>query len=433
MEDEAGEASENDAQDDSANAIASSDTEESVPSPPTNAHTIIVPGRTPTLRQQLATTFDDAAWESTPATDQTTRGCGCVTVLDGTGALEFNTEDVAALLTLALARVRPFMKLAARLAVTAEEDVGTIDEDGYEDLEDALNAKVWATVQQYAFERRAAVASAAEAVGAAPSAATTSEEAGACPTELFSDPTPMAIGECGEGARQAQGHTSDPTVELPEKDDDAGAGTEGGDNTDAAPINPAPVAPVTAAAEDQEDTTGLTVDEAADLLEYVAAARFIAQVFAEPVVAAGVALGRWEGTERLAKHVEKLAKAEEASAAAAPGRSVSDTGGEEAQRCAAAASTSVPSLSNMLCLEGLVDVQGLGVTMAQQARYAPALEAILKGELRRAMRRGQGSRQRRIKNRLQQAVPRGGGAGAPGVFSFPMITPCCYVLGTSLT
>ena len=76
-----------------------------------------------------------------------------------------------------------------------------------------------------------------------------------------------------------------------------------------------------------------------------------------------------------------------------------------------------PSLSNMLCLGALADVRGLGVTMAQQARYAPALEAVLRGELRRALRRGQGSKKRRIRNRMQQ--------GAPDVFSFPMITPCC--------
>eukprot|EP00904_Undaria_pinnatifida_P013426 jgi/Undpi1/9213/HiC_scaffold_26.g11671.m1 len=50
----------------------------------------------------------------------------------------------------------------------------------------------------------------------------------------------------------------------------------------------------------EESSTALTVDEAADLLEYVAAARFVAQLIAEPVVAAGIETGRWASTERLA-------------------------------------------------------------------------------------------------------------------------------------
>lgn len=400
------------------------DTPPSTPPPPL---TVIVPGRVGTLVQDQATIIGPTAWTlssaPSPSQLQAERGCGCVTVLDGTGALEFNTEDVAALLTLALARVRPFMPLAARITVAAEEAAW---DGGGADGGNRLEPGVWAALLEYVFECRAsATAAVAVAVAVAASPAVGSASSidlfSAVPLVAGTFPTAHKLGGCFNGSVAtfppaapglAHGLQSDEeeamAMALSSDGAAAGAGLEG------------------------EDMSGLTVDEAADMLEYVAAARFIAQVMSEPVVAAGVSAGRWAYTERLAEQVRKLAEAEEENAAtvtaicAAPAANF-DT--------AAGVPSKSPSLSNMLCLGALADVQSLGVAMARQARYAPALEATLRAELRRALRRGQGgSRQRRIKNRLQQqqaaaaavmamsTMPRG---AAPDVFSFPMITPCC--------
>lgn len=355
--------------------------------------TVIVPGRAALLREQgLAVGGGGGgAWGGSA----TTRGCGCVTVLDGTGALEFNTEDVAALLTLALARVHPFMPLAARLTVAAEAGwegnasamAGNDDASASDDF-DTCDDRVWAAVQQYTIECRAA----ASASGAAARAGLFSGTPTAHPGGADGGASGGAASNCAfaGGFKGAAVATAD---DAPSEATAAPAGSTATDSEDSGP-----------------SSSGLTVDEAADLLEYVAATRFIAQLLSEPVVAAGVSAERWACTERLAQQVRKLAEAQEEATVA----------GAYPEAAAASADSVAPSLGNMLCLGALADVRGLGVAMAGQARYAPALEATLKGELRRALRRGQGSRQRRLKSRLQQ-TPR----GAPDVFGFPLVKPCC--------
>lgn len=343
--------------------------------------------------------------------------CGCVSVLDDKGALEFNSEDVAALLTLALGRVHPFMPLAARITAAAEEagwDGGADEEDDGD--EETLDARVWAAVQQYVLECRAA-APAPASHGAAAAIARTPP-----PAHLFSSPAssgamPPPPPPSTRSVRKAGRPADVDDVASPRTRSSAEErkDREGDDSTVAevaasvaAPTSPTtttglaegdtPTAAATAAAVAEVE---LTVEEAADLLEFVAAARFIAQLIAEPVVAAGVSAGRWSCAMRLAEQVRKLAEEE-----------------KQAQQVAPTAAPTL-SLSNMLCLGALADVQGLGLIMAQQARYAPALEAVLKRELRQALRRGQGLK-RRIKHRLQP--------GAPDVFAFPMIMPACQLV-----
>ncbi|CAM9900856.1 unnamed protein product [Ectocarpus sp. 6 AP-2014] len=386
----------------------------SPPSPTAAALSVIVPGRAALLRQQGLL---DAAWGSSVTAQAATaeRGlCGCVSVLDDKGALEFNTEDVAALLTLALGRVHPFMPLAARITLAAKE----AGWDGCgDDGDEALDARVWAAVQEYTLEcRRAAAAAAAVAAAAA-----------ASPTHLFSSPSvaaatppllPVAVCGGGSSAAKAGGPSAGGAVdELPSSDlavkggegeAKADAGSDGARASVADLASPSVPGSRGSVSEENGSAAGLelTVDESADLLEFVAAARFIAQLLAEPVVAAGVAGGRWSCAMRLSEQVRKLAEEE-----------------QQAQEAVAAAAKTAPptsSLSNMLCLGALADVQGLGLAMAQQARYAPALEAVLKRELRQALRGGQGLK-RRIKHRLQPP-------GAPDVFSFPMITPACQLV-----
>ncbi|CBN77463.1 expressed unknown protein [Ectocarpus siliculosus] len=369
------------------------------------------------VRYNLKQGLLDAAWGSSVTAQAATaeRGlCGCVSVLDDKGALEFNTEDVAALLTLALGRVHPFMPLAARITLAAKE----AGWDGCgDDGDEALDARVWAAVQEYTLEcRRAAAAAAA-----------------ASPTHLFSSPSvaaatppllPVAVCGGGSSAAKAGGPSAGGAVdELPSSDfavkggegeAKADAGSDGARASVADLASPSVPGSRGSVSEENGSAAGLelTVDESADLLEFVAAARFIAQLLAEPVVAAGVAGGRWSCAMRLSEQVRKLAE-EEQQAQEAVAAAASDT---------AAAKTAPPtsSLSNMLCLGALADVQGLGLAMAQQARYAPALEAVLKRELRQALRGGQGLK-RRIKHRLQPP-------GAPDVFSFPMITPACQLV-----
>lgn len=306
------------------------------------------------------------SWESS-ATAQAERGCGCVTVLDGTGALEFNTEDVAALLTLALERVRPFVPLEARFAVA----VASLEDNEEEDHDDdAVGSRVWAAVLQFVLDCRA--------VAAAIPCGGTSHGG------LFSDDSNETSADSSACGGPEVGRVWEARV--------SGA-------ADASTVGCHPLSNSDA---DLEENSSLTVDEAADLLEYVAATRFIAQLIAEPVVSAGIVSGRWAATERLAQQIQKLADAEEEAAAWREGMD----------------SVAAPAISNTLCFGELADVQGLGVRMAQQAQYAPALEARLKGELRRALRRGMGSRQRRLKSRLVQTA-------LPDVFSFPMVVPCC--------
>ncbi|CAB1115576.1 unnamed protein product [Ectocarpus sp. CCAP 1310/34] len=380
----------------------------SPPSPTAAALSVIVPGRAALLRQQGLL---DAAWGSSVTAQAATaeRGlCGCVSVLDDKGALEFNTEDVAALLTLALGRVHPFMPLAARITVAAKE----AGWDGCgDDGDEALDARVWAAVQEYTLEGRRAAAA----------------EAAASPTHLFSSPSvaaatppllPVAVCGGGSSAAEAGGPSAGGAADkLPssgfavkggEGEAKADAGSDGARASVADLASPSVPGSRGSVSEENGSAAGLelTVDESADLLEFVAAARFIAQLLAEPVVAAGVAGGRWSCAMRLSEQVRKLAEEE-----------------QQAQEAVAAAAKTAPptsSLSNMLCLGALADVQGLGLAMAQQARYAPALEAALKRELRQALRGGQGLK-RRIKHRLQ--LP-----GAPDVFSFPMITPACQLI-----
>ncbi|CAN0433418.1 unnamed protein product [Ectocarpus sp. 12 AP-2014] len=397
----------------------------SPPSPTAAALSVIVPGRAALLRQQGLL---DAAWGSSVAAQAATaeKGlCGCVSVLDDKGALEFNTEDVAALLTLALGRVHPFMPLAARITAAAKE----AGWDGCgDDGDEALDARVWAAVQEYTLECRRAAAAAASSDAAAAAA-----EAAASPTHLFSSPSvaaatppllPVAVCGGGSSAAKAGGPSAGGAADKLPSSGFAVKGGEGEARADAGSdrarasiadlANPSVPGSRGSVSEENGSAAGLelTVDESADLLEFVAAARFIAQLLAEPVVAAGVAGGRWSCAMRLSEQVRKLAEeeqqAQEAVAAAASGTVATKT----------APPTS--SLSNMLCLGALADVQGLGLAMAQQARYAPALEAALKRELRQALRGGQGLK-RRIKHRLQPP-------GAPDVFCFPMITPACQLV-----
>eukprot|EP00903_Cladosiphon_okamuranus_P014725 g13645.t1 len=399
------------------------------------ALTVIVPGRA-SLRRQRGRL--EASWGSS-VTFPTERGlCGCVSVLDDKGALEFNSEDVAALLTLALGRVHPFMPLVARITVAAQEagwDGGAVaasdgKEDGDGDV-DTLDARVWAAVQQFTLECRETAAASCSSIAAADASS-----AAATPSILFSSPF-------SAGTMPAPPPPPPPPCRSAEKPDGpagscGASGADGsenkghgeGDSGKGAALAPAPAsptdndrtgedgptmtassaAPTPAVAAQATAGVELTVDEAVDLLEFLAAARFIAQLIAEPVVSAGISAGRWSSATRLAEQVRKLAEEEQEAQrlALASGPSAAE---------AAAAPTS--SLSNMVCLGALADVQGLGLTMAQQARYAPALEAALKKELRQALRRGQGLK-RRIRHRLQ--------LGAPDVFTFPLIVPACQLV-----
>ncbi|CAM9471677.1 unnamed protein product [Ectocarpus fasciculatus] len=391
-----------------------------LPSPPSPtaaaALSVIVPGRATLLRQQGLL---DAAWGSSVTAQATAeRGlCGCVSVLDDKGAMEFNTEDVAALLTLALGRVHPFMPLAARITLAAKE--AGWDGGGGDDGDEDLDARVWAAVQEYTLECRRAAAAASSAAAAA----------AASPTHLFSSPSvaaatppllPVAVCSGGSSAAKAGGPSAgDAADKLPSSGfavkGGAGVAKEEAGNDGARALASPSVAGRSSVEENGSAAAAeleLTVDESADLLEFVAAARFIAQLLAEPVVAAGVSEGRWSCAMRLSEQVRKLAEeeqqAQEAAAAAA------------SRTAAAKTAPPTSSLSNMLCLGALADVQGLGLAMAQQARYAPALEAALKRELRQALRGGPGLK-RRIKHRLQPP-------GAPDVFSFPMITPACQLV-----
>lgn len=378
------------------------------------ALTVIVPGRAALLREQGLL---DAAWGSSVTAQAEGGVCGCVSVLDDKGTLEFNTEDVAALLTLALGRVHPFMPLAARITAAAEEagwDGGAGEEEDGDD--DTLDARVWAAVQQYTLECRAAT----DARTSSAACATAAIAGTPPPAHLFSSPVSsetmpppprVALSSRKAGRPAAVDDAASPGAGSSAEE---GEEREGGAEAEVAvsvavPGNPTTTAGLLEGVPEGEGSTAasavvsevqLTVDEAADLLEFVAAARFIAQIFAEPVVAAGVSAGRWSCAMRLAEQVRKLAEEEQQAQQVAP----------------TAAPTS--SLNNMLCLGALADVQGLGLVMAQQARYAPALEAVLKRELRQALRRGQGLK-RRIRHRLQ--------IGAPDVFSFPMIMPACQL------
>lgn len=426
---ELAEASGDEDEDDSSDREVSDDGEKSAsdptanlpPSPASSATatagaglTVIVPGRAALLREQGLL---DAAWGSSVTARAEKGVCGCVAVLDDKGALEFNSEDVAALLTLALGRVHPFMPLAARITAAAEEagwDGGAGEEDDDDDGdEETLDARVWAAVQQYTLECRAAAAAAA--IAGTPASAHLFSSPGSSGSMPPPPPTtttrsarkmgrPAAVDDAaspGAGSSSAE-EGEDGEVEAAAVAGEAAASA-------AVPASPTVTAGVpegddpTAAAEEEVAEVELTVDEAADLLEFVAAARFIAQLIAEPVVAAGVSAGRWSCAMRLAGQVRKLAEEE-----------------QQAQQIASTA-TAAPtlSLSNMLCLGALADVQGLGLIMAQQARYAPALEAVLKRELRQALRRGQGLK-RRIRHRLQP--------GAPYVFAFPMVMPACQLV-----
>lgn len=376
--------------------------------------TVIVPGRTDQASSKLSSMpasrlpevpvmdeGEDEEEEDVPAAT-VVKGCGYVTVMNGTGALEFNSEDVAALLTLALRRLYPFMALAARLAAAAAEKDrdadGDADDQDEEDERAAEDDRVWTTVQQFVRESRASAA-AAEAEAEVASASTCSSVSasvsganGVCSAGLFSGPLPPP----GEAA--------------------ANVSECGGSVTSVAAVrtscNPALTVEVVAAngageAETGESATELTVSEASDLLDYVAAARFVAHLLAEPVVAMRVSAGKWKHTEQLAKQVQSFADEK-----------------EDGVRMGAAVDRRdrvYPSSSlDNLCLGALADVEGLAETMAQQARFAPMLETTLKGELRRAMKRGQG-RQRRLKNRLQ--APQG---APPGVMSFPLVGPGCF-------
>lgn len=319
--------------------------------------------------------------------------CGAVAVVPGTGALEFNSEDVAALLTLALRRVHPFMALASRLAVVAEE-VGWDDQD--ED-EDALDDRVWGMVKAYVAETRVAAAESASTLAARPSDRCVSAASSA---GLFNGVATEDHADVGDSTVEA---TSSAATQRAMSD----VGTEGDDCEGGGRAG-------IGVGNESTGSEGLTVEEASDLLEYVTAARFLAHLLSEPVVAAGVSAGRWTHAEHLARQVQMLAEAGEETQAAGE---TSTPGGREIHPA-----QSLSCLSDMLCLAALADVQGLAVTMAQQARFAPALEAVLRAEMRRAMKRGQG-RQRRLKSRLQALQ------GIPGVMGFPLVKPgCCLLL-----
>lgn len=370
--------------------------------PSSTGLTVVVPGRVAALsRGNVVGTAMDVEGQQ-----QQRKPCSCVTVVDGTGALEFNTEDVAALLTLALRHLYPFMPLAERLAAVAAaheqeaEPHTRMDHDG-EELDETegsssdednnvLDDRLWAAMQQYTAEYRAA---AGAAVVASPTAKASSATDGACPAaELFSETCvpKCATGTVSQGNAWAAAAGVGPSVVVVD--------TQGS---------------LPALETEDGSASGLTVDEATDLLEYVAAARFVAQLLSEPVVADSISSGRWAQTESLAKQVQQLAEAER-SAIASRGGGGGGGGGLG----------TLSSLSDMLCLGALADVEGLGERMAQQARFAPALEAALKGELRQANRRGQG-RQRRLKSRLQQINQQAIGFASTGMLTFPMIRPCC--------
>lgn len=392
------------------------------------------------------------------------KGCSCVTVVDGTGALEFNSEDVAALLTLALRRLRPFAPLVARLeavaasaATTAQEEAEEVkhkkeaeknrmralskeldaasvvvgddhepgtaddhdededDDDDNDDFsdgarDDAVDAQIWSAVQQYVAESRAAAAAAAVTSAAGDDSNGDVGVDSGPSTGLFSR-TPLPVS-------RRTGNSADDGSDI------------GSPNASAAPAG----AGAGAGGSEAEDvfTSGFTADEASDLLEYVAAARFVAQLLTEPVVEESIAQGRWAHTEQLADQVRQLAESDEKERFACSGPAPSflhaqDRGTAAAKDAGTAAGAaaavvrggSLSSASDMLCLGALADVEALGVSMAQQSRFAPALEAALKEELRNALRRGQG-RQRRLMSRLQPAA-----TTAPGIISFPMIRPCC--------
>lgn len=401
----------------------------------TAALTVVVPGRAVPLPEPVQQDNDNntnnMAWGCPAPPAQL---CGCVSVLDDKGALEFNTEDVAALLTLALGRVHPFMPLAARITVAAEAagwDGGCGDE--------TLDERVWASVQEYTLENRAAAAAAAGDATAGAATAASRTQLFSSPAGAMSPPPPVLCGGrsvakfAGRAIGGAAAAESSPsTEESAAPDDEANTEAEASNNASAPAAADSPALSITplcgapAPENDGSTATGvaaveLTADEAADLLEFVAAARFIAQLLAEPVVASGISAGRWSCAMRLSEQVRKLAEEEQEAQEAATAAAASAGSG-------IAPTAAKSSLSNMLCLGALADVQGLGMMMAQQARYAPALEAALKRELRQALRRGQGLK-RRIRHRLQpQHQHQQGGGGAPDVFSFPMVTPACQLL-----
>lgn len=419
------------------------------------ALTVIVPGGTALFREQGRL---DVSWGSSVTSPPEGTLCGCVSVLDDKGALEFNSEDVAALLVLALGRVHPFAPLAARIAAAAaaEGEAGwdgaaarddVDDEDGGGGGGDTLDARVWTAVQQYTLECRAASSSSAAAAAAAASASPANLFAspvsgGATPAQPVSRSAGQPAGPVGSGAAssgadvaenkgQGQGGEDEATATA-EAEAEGGSGqtAASGPAPPASPSDPgrcagedgSTVAAAAGGQEEEQEEVELTVDEAADLLEFVGAARFIAQLIAEPVVSAGISAGRWSCTMRLAEQVRKLAEEEQEAQqrlAFAPGAGAGAAGAGGAAAAAATASAATSSLSNILCLGALADAKGLGMTMAQQARCAPALEAGLKRELRLALRRGQGGLKRRIRHRLQQ--------GAPDVFSFPMVVPACQL------
>lgn len=376
------------------------DSSSSSSSPSSTGLRVVVPGREDEGCLAPACGSSDSLASEAAAADPGTmpEACGAVTVVPGTGALEFNSEDVAALLTLALRRVHPFMVLAKRLAEVAEE----ASWDDQEEDEEALDDRVWLMVQAYVAESRTAFAgpsrSGVSASGTDEQVKRSSGETGVNSAGLFPGTPPC-------GLPSAARDTDD--VEGSEGDEYSSVGCGGGQVD-------AHGSAVGAAGTDSGVSEGLTVDEALDLLDYVAASRFLAHLLSEPVVASGVSGRRWAHAEHLARQVHMLAQAEEQSLAGIGARVSSE---ERAEAPVQRAS----SLGDMLCLGALSDVEGLAVMMAQQSRFAPALEAVLRSELRRAIKRGQG-RQRRLKSRLQALH------GMPGVMSFPLVKPGCCLL-----
>ncbi|CAM9483603.1 unnamed protein product [Choristocarpus tenellus] len=299
-------------------------------------------------------------------------GCGCMTVVEGTGTCEFNCEDPAALLTLALQRIHPFQSLAARIATAVASSAplspglspssshgsgpespldSTVESNPEVNSSSNMEEQLWCLLHDHVAECRAS---------AAPS--TSSVE-------------------------KAVGYPTTASVTSP------------------------------SSSSEMEDIVSLTVEDVSDLLEYTAALRFLAQMFSESVVSAGVARGHWAAAERLASQVREI-------------DTLGRRYGKAHSNCSSKLAADVwAGETDVLCLGWLGDMRAFTESVAVQSQALPYLETMLTGEMHRALQRGQG-RAQRLKSRLQRGECMSPGAGgcrtALAVMAFPEVKPYCF-------
>ncbi|CAM9385328.1 unnamed protein product [Discosporangium mesarthrocarpum] len=375
-----------------------------LPSPP--LLTVKVPGR---LAGENADYAGCPKGGSSPEGSTGIRFCGCMTVVEGTGTCEFNSEDPAALLTLALRRFHPFQPLAARM-IAATRGAGPRSSPSPQSPsspEESTPATVsMGCPLSSSPSSSSASSSLSEGNGAGSAEEAEDDSTAGSEVESSKDVESRLWNVLREHAAECR-EAADVTVSMR---DPPGAGA-GAVSPPKSGNESGHRSPMAVSVSKHEDTSlGLTPDDLSDLLEYTAALRFLFQLLSEPVVIAGVGSGRWATPEGLAAQLRELGTG-------GYGGCAEDIGGEAGGVMDCYRAGDGLGDVDVLSLGLLGDMRALADSVAAQSTCLPYLDVLLHAEMRRALQRGQG-RAQRLKSRLHKV-------GEPSIMAFPEVKPYC--------